>query len=52
MLVFRGQSRSTGHRCERPQILLLVVFVAHVDMFEHSISPPERNIKWPKTGGS
>ena len=28
------------------------VLVAHVDLFEHSSSPPERNIKWPKTGGS
>ena len=26
--------------------------LAHVDLFEHSSGPPERNIKWPKTGGS
>ena len=25
------------------------VLVAHVDMFEQSSSPPERNTKWPKT---
>ena len=34
------------------EILLLVVLVAHIDLFEQSSSPPERNIKWPKTGGS
>ena len=31
---------------------LLIVLVARVDLFEQSSSPPERNIKWPKTGGS
>ena len=30
----------------------LNVLVAHVDPFEQSSSPLERNIKWPKTGGS
>ena len=34
------------------EILLLIVLVAHVDLFGHSSSLPERNIKWPKTGGS
>ena len=34
------------------EILLLIVLVNHVDLFERSSSPPERNIKWPKTGGS
>ena len=34
------------------EILLLIVLVAHVDLFEHSSSPPERNIKRPITGGS
>ena len=31
------------------EILLLFVLLAHVDLFEQSSSPPERNIKWPKT---
>ena len=30
------------------EMLLLIVFVAHIDLFEQSSSPPERNIKWPK----
>ena len=30
----------------------VIVLVAHVDLFEQSSSPPERNIKWPKTGES
>ena len=34
------------------EILLLIVLVAHIDLFEQSSSPPKRNIKWPKTGGS
>ena len=34
------------------EILLLIVLLAHVDRFEQSSSPPERNIKWPKMGGS
>ena len=38
--------------CHLVEILLLIALVAHVDLFEHSSSPPERNIKWPKTGGS
>ena len=38
--------------CQLVEILLLIVLGAHVDLFEHSSSPPERNIKWPKTGGS
>ena len=29
--------------------LLFIVLVAHVDLFEKSSSPPERNISWPKT---
>ena len=28
---------------------LLIVLVAHVDLFEQSSCPSERNIKWPKT---
>ena len=35
--------------CQLVEILLLIVLVAHVDLFEHSSSPPERNIKWLKT---
>ena len=39
--------------CQSPrhlvEILLLIVLVAHVDLFEQSSSPPERKIKWPKT---
>ena len=27
----------------------ITVLVAHVDLFEHSSSPPERNMKRPKT---
>ena len=42
--------------CQSPrhlvEILLLIVLVTHVDLFEQSSSPSERNIKWPKTGGS
>ena len=34
------------------EILLLIVPVVHIDLFEQSSSPLERNIKWPKTGGS
>ena len=34
--------------CQLVEILLLIVLVVHVDLFEHSSSPPERNIKWPK----
>ena len=30
----------------------LIVLMAHFDLFDQSSSPPERNIKWPKTGGS
>ena len=30
----------------------LIVLVARVDLFELSSGPPERTIKWPKTGGS
>ena len=28
------------------------IFLRPLDLFEHSSSPPESNIKWPKTGGS
>ena len=28
------------------------VLMALVDLFESSSSPPDRNVKWPKTGGS
>ena len=39
--------------CQSPrhlvEILLLFFLVAHVDLFEQSSNPPERNIKWPKT---
>ena len=42
--------------CQSPRhmvkIFLFIVLVAHVDLFEQSSSPPESNIKWPKTGGS
>ena len=38
--------------CQLVEILLLIILVAHVDLFEHSSSPSERNIKRPKTGGS
>ena len=30
------------------EILLLIIFVAHADLFEQSSSPPERNTKLPK----
>ena len=33
-------------------LLLIFVLVAYFDLFERSSSPPERNIKWPKTGGA
>ena len=39
--------------CQPPrhlgEILLLIVLVADVDLFKWSSSPPERNIKGPKT---
>ena len=39
--------------CQSPrhlgENLLFIVLVAHVDLFEYSSSPPERDIKWPKT---
>ena len=37
--------------CQSPRHLveILLVLVAHVDLFEQSSSPPERNMKWPKT---
>ena len=34
------------------EILLLIGPVVHIDLFQQSSSPPERNIKWPKTDGS
>ena len=31
------------------EMLLLIVLVTHIDRFEQSSSPLERNITWPKT---
>ena len=44
--LFRENYKFPRHLTE---ILLLIVLVAHVDLFEYSSSPPERNISRPKT---
>ena len=47
-----GLNRPASRPCKALKILLLIALVAHVDLFQHSSSLPERNIKRPKTGGS